>query len=241
MLMGGVSNAQTTATDFTAIDCTGGSRSLFTDLNNGKVVILAWVMPCSGCVNGVKAADSAAHSLAVQYPQGVSLYIITDGPPNDCNTLHDWIAANQISRSVTFDNINNDINQDNYGGFGMPHIVVIGPDRVIYFNEKNGSGFGVQDAVQNAINVATKIGEILNDTDLVVAPNPVAETLSINYFKPITRVFILSLNGQIVKEQQYANGKQHPVVDLSCIPNGLYSVKLIDVAGNIIIRKFIKN
>jgi len=39
--------AQTNATDFTANDCDGVSHHLFSELDNGKVVVIAWVMPCN--------------------------------------------------------------------------------------------------------------------------------------------------------------------------------------------------
>lgn len=37
--------AQTTATDFSVDDCKGDFYNLFTELDAGKVVIIAWVMP----------------------------------------------------------------------------------------------------------------------------------------------------------------------------------------------------
>lgn len=37
--------SQTTATDFTAEDCDGNVVSLFSELDEGKVVVIAWVMP----------------------------------------------------------------------------------------------------------------------------------------------------------------------------------------------------
>lgn len=37
--------SQTTATNFTVDDCNGVTHDLFTELDEGKVVIIAWVMP----------------------------------------------------------------------------------------------------------------------------------------------------------------------------------------------------
>lgn len=37
--------SQTTATDFTVNDCNDVTTNLFTQLDEGKVVVIAWVMP----------------------------------------------------------------------------------------------------------------------------------------------------------------------------------------------------
>ncbi len=241
ILIAGLGKAQTTATDFTAIDCLGGSHNLFTELNNGKVMVLVWVMPCSGCVNGAKAADSARQSLAASIPAGVFLYLICSGPPNDCTTLQSWSSANHLGHPTLFGNTNHEIDENNYGGFGMPHIVVVGPDHAIYFNQKDSTGAGVYDAVQNAINVATNVKSISNSLGFTVSPNPGSNALSIQYTKLIKSVTISSLNGAVVNDAVFSTGILNPRITISGMVSGIYLVKVVDEDGNTGIQKFIKN
>jgi hypothetical protein len=44
------SSISQTAADFTANDCNGTSHHLFAELNAGKVVVVAFVMPCTDCI-----------------------------------------------------------------------------------------------------------------------------------------------------------------------------------------------
>ena len=53
--------AQNNATDFTALDCDGVSHHLFSELDSGKVIVIAWVMPCGPC--GSIALDAYTASL----------------------------------------------------------------------------------------------------------------------------------------------------------------------------------
>ena len=227
-----ISNGQTTATDFTGVDCLGGSHNLFTDLDNGKVIVLVWVMPCSGCVNGAKAADSARQSLAASIPAGVFMYLICDGPPNDCTTLQSWASTNHLGHPAMFGNASNEIDQSNYGGLGMPHIVVVGPNHTIYFNQKDSTGVGVYSAVQNAINVATNVHNVSENLKFSIAPNPALQQIFINCEIPIESIFITSMTGEIVKTVSFDKGKLNPVIVLSGMAKGVYAIRITDIGGN---------
>ena len=54
--------SQTIATNFTTNDCEGISYDLFDELDNGKVVIIAWVMPCGACISSSLTAYNIAES-----------------------------------------------------------------------------------------------------------------------------------------------------------------------------------
>lgn len=45
ILFSAVIFSQTIATDFSVDDCSGNFVNLFTELDAGKVVVIAWVMP----------------------------------------------------------------------------------------------------------------------------------------------------------------------------------------------------
>ncbi len=232
-------NAQTTATDFTAMDCKGNNHTLFTELNNGKTIVLVWVMPCTMCVSGGDAAYNAVHSFEISQPGKVLYYLIDDLGDNNCASLGTWAKTNGIdtSKITIFDNTGNAIKESNFGGSGMPHIVVVsGIDHKIIYNEKNGSGTGVQ----NALNIATSVSDVTNSIKFFISPNPVAETLAITYSKSVASISILSLTGQTIKEEIFGTGKLNPTLSLSGVATGSYLVRITDVDGKTGVQKVIK-
>jgi hypothetical protein len=234
-----LANAQTIATDFTATDCKGNSHTLFTELDNGKTIVLVWVMPCSACKSGASAALNAVQSYTTSQPGKVLLYLIDDLGDNNCASLASWATTNSIdtSKMTIFQNSGNVISESNYGGSGMPHIVVVsGTDHKIYFNEKNGMGTGVQ----NALNIATGVTAVPREIKFSVSPNPVSGSLTITYAKAIETVTVLSLNGQVVKMQSFEKGKINPSIDLAGIAAGTYMVRITGMDGNSGITKIVK-
>ncbi len=228
------------ATDFTAVDCSGTSWNLFTELSTGKVVILDWVEPCDGCIVGTRTADSALIQLNVTYPNKIKLWVTSDGPPNGCLVVNNWLVAKHIGASASFANAGNEIDQNAYGGLGMPHIVVIGPDQHIYFNEKSGTATGIQTAVQNAIDGITGINAIQNTQTLSISPNPAKDKISIQSSNPVNKISINDLLGQSVIEENYGSGKANPVVNISKLPAGTYIVTVTDAYNKSSIQKIVK-
>ena len=64
LFVANISFAQTTATDFTTSDCSGDSYNLFNELDDGNVIVIAWVMPCGPCATYTIPAYSAVQSFA---------------------------------------------------------------------------------------------------------------------------------------------------------------------------------
>lgn len=177
-----MAHGQTTATDFTATDCNGATHTLFHDLDSGKVAVLVWVMPCGLCISDAKAAFDVASGFATSHPGKVVYYLIDDIGDASCSTLNSWASTNNMSGAVTFSNAGNAINQANYGGSGMPHVVVVAPNRRIYLNLLSGSNdlLAINDAVSAAF-ASTGVGTTNNGkTSLAVYPNPAKENITAN-------------------------------------------------------------
>ena len=227
--------SQSTAADFTANDCNGNSLNLFSELNSGKVVVLSWVMPCGACINDARGAYDAAQTFATSHPGKVVYYMADDFGNTNCSTLSTWANANGIKPNVTlFGNAGVAIDENNYGGTGMPHVVVIGPDKKIYFNVRNGSGNfnAIKEAISLAI-TSTGIGEVESPaTKLAVYPNPATDILTIKYELPSlseTRFTILNSLGQIISTEHAAgiqSGEQEIKLDVSTLNNGVYCLRL---------------
>jgi hypothetical protein len=184
LLKGILASGQTTATDFTATDCSAISHTLSTELNAGKVVVLVWVMPCANCISDAKAAFDAVQSFTTSNPGKVLYWLCDDVGNSACSAITSWAAANGI-HSPIFDNAGNVIDQSIYGGLGMPHVVVIGgSSKHIFYNQLGGSGDGV--AITNAINVAltsvASVNNVSQTADLfTLFPNPTRNGVSFSY------------------------------------------------------------
>lgn len=238
--------SQTTATDFTALDCNAVSHNLFTELNAGKVVVMVWVMPCSACEGPAKAAYNAVQTFASSHPGKVLYYLIDDYGDDPCPTLSGWVNSASIGNAANmaiFENAGNTIKMSDYGSNGMPKVVVAGgAGHTIYFNKNNNLADdepGITAAINDALN-PTGIREITNEIRFSVAPNPAGSEIAIGYEAPVRTVVITTIGGQVVKENVFTNGLLNPVISLGDLAKGIYLVRVADIDNRQGVGKFIR-
>lgn len=241
----GISSAQTTATDWTATDCNGTSHNLYSELDSGKVIVLAWVMPCGSCVGPSTTAFNAVQTAVATHPGKVRFYMADDLGDASCSSLSSWVTSSSIGATTDmtiFSNAGNVISEADYGGTGMPHIVVMGGSaHKIFFNKKNSASndpTGITNAINSAIG-ATAIGEI-NKVPFTIAPNPASNNMTITCARAIEQVVIIAADGTVAKQINYPKGKLNPQVDLSSLAGGIYTIKVQDADNNTGIQKVIK-
>ena len=235
LLATAASFAQTTATDWTAPDCSSTSHNLFTELNSGKVIVFVWVMPCGTCVLPAQTAYNTVQNFATSNPGKVVYYLADDLGDAGCTALNDFVNNNSVGNTANmtiFSNSGNLINENDFGGSGMPHIIVMGgPNHQIFFNKKGSAAndaSGLTTAINQAIG-ATSVASLNNEISFSVAPNPLTDHVSISYTKAVRKITVTAMNGQVVKEEVYKNGKMNPVVSMPQIANGVYMVKVTDI------------
>ncbi len=224
MLCSTISNAQTAA-DFTALDCNGVSHNLYTDLGAGKVIVVTWVMPCGSCIGGAASAYNAVQSFATSNPGKVFNYLVDDAG-SSCSSLASWAMANGIDTGNIsyFGNSPLTINEANYGGSGMPHVIVIGPDKTIYLNLLNGAANN-QAAITAAI--AAALAPVGLDekklTTVAIYPNPATNLLQIKSATDIDYITIKNMEGNTMSSMHGAAIKQVSVANLTA---GNYTIQL---------------
>ena len=171
--------AQTNATDFTASDCDGVSHNLFSELDNEKVVVIAWVMPCATCITDPLNAYVAVESYAVSHPGRVKFYLVDDYADQTCQQLSTWANNYGMGSCTMFSDAA--VNMGDYGQPGMPKVVVLGgTDHKVYFNQ-NSSSQGINTAIDLALSESTNSIQSTINFDINTYPNPVRSTLNINY------------------------------------------------------------
>lgn len=232
--------AQTTAIDFTATDCNSASHTLFTELNAGKTVVITWVMPCGSCVNGGKAAQNAVASFNTSNPGKVVYWMIDDLGDTPCPSLSSWASTNGITAPTLFGNSGNAADENDFGGTGMPHVVVIAPNKTILFNKKNGAAndeTGIKAAISQSI--ALNVAEI-DAREISIAPNPASNEVKVSYTKAISTIKVVTAMGQTVAEYNYASRTLNPSINISALATGVYKVLITDVDGKRGVAQIVK-
>jgi hypothetical protein len=132
-----MTNAQTTATDFTENDCNGVSHHLFSELDAGKIIVVAFVMPCGTCAPPSLAAYNAVQSYATSNPGRILFYLADDTGATTCSTLSSWGNTNAMPLATVFSTTS--FVQSQYGTPGMPKIMVLGgTDHEVLYNANSG-------------------------------------------------------------------------------------------------------
>ena len=219
--------SQTTATDFTVNDCDGNSHHLFSELNSGKVVVIAWVMPCPPCATHAISAYSSALNFETSHPNRVKYYLVDDFANTSCSALSSWASSNGLGSTTMFSDAA--ISMTDYGQIGMPKIVVLGGlNHQIYFNQ-NSSTQGIDAAITQALQ-ATNINDGLSEIDIELFPNPSSDFLNISYNLISHSELTLEIFNTIGQSSTdivtiYNSNKGTYKLDVSNLPIGTYFLK----------------
>lgn len=227
---------QTVAQDWTKTDCNGNSWHLFDELNNQKVIIIEFVMPCSSCTVGGNTLDQIYQEYNFNYPGRILSFAIADNNSTSCNTMTSWVNTNGFS----FTPFNNGSSICNYyGGPGMPTVVVLGGgyNHTVFYRKVSFYGPSEDANVRAAMDSALFAANSVNDNPSLVSalslfPNPSSLSSSINYSLTKTAdvtISIFNFLGENVKE--LFSGLQNPgqyesKFDCSELPEGVYFVRL---------------
>ena len=231
LLGANVAFAQTTATDFTTNDCDGITHNLFDSLDEGNVIVIAWVMPCGGCITPSLAAYDAAQTFAISHPGIVDFYLVDDYANTSCASLVNWGNSNSMPLNTAFSS--SAISMSDYGSAGMPKVVVLGgSSHSVYYNLNNNQIklIGVQAAINNALAAPLNIDENKRSIfEVSTFPNPAKGVLNIQYELKNSdniRFEIVSILGKKVlqiKENKFSTtGTNNKKIDISSLEKGIY-------------------
>lgn len=221
-----------TAVNFNVNDCSGTNHDLFTDLNAGKVVVIAWVMPCAACIGPSLSAYNEAMNYASSNPGRVKYYLVDDLANTNCTTLTSWANTNGITGVPVISNAA--INMTDYGSPGMPKIVVLaGANHDVLFNENDGLNVtNFNNAIASGLTIGINENSI-SDFNLAVFPNPsTANKTTLKYTlienTSITVEIYNSIGDKIknISFEKQSPGKHESNLDMEYLANGIYFLKL---------------
>ncbi len=229
---------QTTATNFVSNDCNGTSHNLFSELDAGKIIVLAWVMPCTSCITDPVSAYTEVQGYATSHPGKVLFYLLDDYGNTSCTSLSAWANTYAMTNSTNFSD--NHISMTDYGTPGMPKIVVLGgSNHQVYFNQ-NSSSSGVKAAIDQAI-ADNPVGVAENvNTNIAINtfPNPANNVLNVEFTltqKSVVNMEVINLVGanvmNVTNEPLNKKGTHNAQIDVSALTNGVYFLKITTPEG----------
>ena len=210
-----------TAVNFSCNDCDNNYHDLFTELDQGKVVVLTWVMPCLGCIEG--ASMAGAYVQMANSPNVVH-YVADDYGNTGCQSLMGWLNTNGVYYNAYFtDSL---IAMEHYGISGMPKVVILsGLDHQVYYNENNTFVYSEFQAALNAAIQGASVTEV-SQRKIQVFPNPANTEISLTLPDQKGRIQITDMEGRIVIDQQTKTMTER--IAIGHLPVGLYSIQFVN-------------
>lgn len=223
-----------TATNFNCTDCHNIQHDLFAELDAGKVIVLTWVMPCASCTGPALTTYNVVQSYQASDSGRVFMYLCDDYANTSCTALNTWKSTIGLANAVVFSNAA--IHMNDYGGSGMPKIVVLGgSNHTVFYTADNTVD---ATALQNAINAALAATGINEQNSLAagftVQPVPANDetliTFTLEQAAPV-EIGLYNLAGMLVKNIHSGPlpaGRHSKLLVTQGLPAGNYLVQIMD-------------
>lgn len=236
LLLGYPVKAQQFAMDFFRSDCDSVEHHLYSELEEGKVIILDFVMlGCAPCIWATRDLDTIVQAYQFSHPGRVFIYSFSYESSSNCKQMSDWRYTGGFPDVKLFTDGAEMV--EYYGGMGMPTIVITGGvDHMVFYN-----GYGYSPAHDSAIVAAidsalnyTPAGsdEIEEDQGLTVFPTLFSDFLVVQSTRDVigSHFRLMDIAGRIIVEfkVQEEGSIQIPAGHL---PRGMYFVTVRDDHG----------
>jgi hypothetical protein len=228
-----LANSQTTAMNFSGVDCSGNNVDLFSDLDAGKAVMLIYYMPnCGSCPPVATKMQTMANNINSTHPGLVKAYAFPYQNSTTCAYSASWVTNNNLPLFQAMDSGATQVAY--YGGFGMPTVVLLGGNNhdVLFVTQD----FNTSDTTTMRDLILTNFTAGLPEQNLVqnfsAYPNPATDLVNISFEALQGADFTMQLtdlSGKIVQsfEREKLNkGLIEKHIDLSGLPVGTYLLNL---------------
>ncbi len=230
-----ISKAQT-AMQLSGMDCNGVSHDLLADLDAGKAVILHFFMPnCGMCPPPAQKIQAMANHILANHPGTITAYAMPFNNSTLCSYAATWVTSNNLSLYAPFDS--GAIQVANYGGFGMPTVVLLGgTDHRVMFSTLSFSTSDttiMRDSILSLLGITSGINSV---TDAVstfsVYPNPATDEINLNFVVKKSgnlNIEILDVTGRKVAEvmnETVTPGAVAKSFNTAALTNGNYFIRV---------------
>ena len=240
----GRSSAQTVAMDFTQSDCDGTNHHLFSELDQGQVVVLTYIMlGCSSCIVGTNGLKGIVEPFATSHPGRVKVYNIGYTNSYSCSQLLNWRSSNGFSFPI-FSGGATQVNY--YGGMGMPTIVVVGSNNhTIYYKNlgyESSNDPAIIAAIQSALQYNPQgIEESLEAQGVHIFPTIFSTKVDIRFDENIKgELSLYDMTGRIVYSKNIDN-QSSVVIPAETFMKGIYMVRFRNSNGKMGYLKVVKS
>lgn len=230
--------AQTTAMNFSGVDCNGNNVNLFQDLDAGKAVVLFYYMPsCGSCPPEATKIQTMANAINAIDPGKVKAYAFPFQNSTTCTYSAGWVVNNNLPLYTPMDS--GAVQVAYYGGFGMPTVVLVGGgmNHDVLFSTQNFTSSDTTIMHDLIMNMTAGIKESTIST-VEVFPNPTSDEFKVESNSTIEPTFeFLDTSGKSVevKVLKIEHMNQY-VFDTKKVSNGTYYLK-VNTAGKIETKK----
>ncbi len=232
-----ISKAQTPM-QFSGVNCNGASVDLFADLDAGKAVILHFFMPsCGSCPPPAQKIQTMANNINAMHPGMVKGYAFPFQNSTTCAYAASWVSSNNLG-TLYQPMDSGAAHVANYGGFGMPTVVVLGgsgANRRVMFSTQSFSTSdttAMRDSIMAMLNMTSGIADLPSAVNkFTVYPNPATDNISINLDLKETANLLIDVTDITGKQVAIiSNEKQTGIVikqfSTAALPSGNYFVRL---------------
>lgn len=221
--------AQTTAMNFTGMDCNSNPVNLFNDLDGGNAVVLFFYMPnCGTCPPPAQKIQTMANNINASHPGLVKGFAFPFQNSTTCASVQSWVTTNNLSLFAPMDSGATQVAY--YGGFGMPTVVLLGGmNRDVLFVTQNFTTSDTTVMRDLILGLMANTNELETDgLKFKISPNPSADFLTLNFTAPMNSelfVELVDLNGKLIfatSKEMTNEGENTKEINISSIENGNY-------------------
>lgn len=247
-----LANAQSTAPKISVTDCNSVENDLYKKLDEGKIIVIGWTMPCGACAGPLLEVHNAVLNFSLSHPNTVEYWLNDDYGNTTCATISSWCKTNGINSATYFSSAA--LSMNDFGSTGMPKVVIIGCNNgTVYYNvDDTPTGSGATAAMNKAwqdMENGCKTAEINEVTKnaILLSPVPVKNNLNVsiqkNNFDANSIFSITNILGEIVLASSFKDliiKKGELNIDVSELKLGVYFFNITNSKGAYT-KKFIKN
>lgn len=241
-----ISKAQTPM-QINGLDCNSTSHDMFSELDAGKAVVVFFFMDnCSSCPPVASKIQTMVNNILVSHPNMVTGYAMPFNNSTTCTATANWVMNNNLMLYSPYDS--GAVQVANYGGFGMPTVVLLGgkaPNRRVMFSTLSFTTSDTTIMRDSILALFTPLG--INDipasvNSIDVFPNPSADNVNISIElieNSKVSIDVLDITGKQVANI-YNNSKSTGIIskqfNTSLLSNGMYNIRF-SVNGKVVNRK----